>query len=327
MSYILEALKESQRSRDEQQVPDIMTVHGIPEPEHEQPAHSRWIMPLVLLVCVAAAAGWWFAGSKQIPDDTAQPVAIESQPERTEPESTEPLVVQSAEPVETVTSKPVPAELKAVEPETAPVTATVPATVRTTKPVLPAPAQQSVSPQPLDEPIEPPPVVEPVVSLPEKVAPKAVVIAEKIPPAVQEEKAVIQEDVTPVTVASQVQDKKVAMVEPVVEQVAPVPSSTQETALQDAPVEEPASESVAESPEPERVPHFRELPYEVQQAVSGVKYSVHLYSPDPSRRLVKINGIVRREGSEVSPGLVLDKVTPDGAIFTYREYRFRVPVR
>lgn len=342
MSYILEALKESQRSRDEQHVPDIMTVHGIPEPENEQPARSRWMLPVVFIVCVAAAAGWWFAGSKQVVDvSVSEQLATETLPEKTLPGTTqldktkETLAVQAADPAETITPKPVPLELKGIEPETTSATAAV----SVAKIVSPALVEQSISNKPAEETIENPPVVEPVVSLPEKVTPKAVVVTERPRPVVMEEKVAVKQVVTPQPTAaplasvqpvsdvvpSEEKAEAVAVVESVVKEPVPVLSSAQVT--QETVVEKPSTENVPVSPEPERVPHYRELPYDVQQAVSGVKYSVHLYSPEPSRRLVKINGIVRREGSEVSPGLVLDQVTPDGAIFTYREYRFRVPVR
>ena len=122
MSYILEALKESQRSRDEQQVPDIMTVHGIPEPENEKPARSRWILPLVLLVCVAAAAGWWVAGSKQVVDDrVTETVASVSEPQKAQ----EVITAQTVEPVETTVPNPrLSTEMKQAEPQAEQLTVT-----------------------------------------------------------------------------------------------------------------------------------------------------------------------------------------------------------
>ena len=74
------------------------------------------------------------------------------------------------------------------------------------------------------------------------------------------------------------------------------------------------------------MPHFRELPYDIQQSLPVISYSVHLYAAEPSHRMVKIDGRVRREGDTVKPGLVLKEITPTGAIFSYRDNIFRVPV-
>ena len=85
-------------------------------------------------------------------------------------------------------------------------------------------------------------------------------------------------------------------------------------------------EPVAEVLEDKPVPHFRELPYDIQQSLPVIRYSVHLYAAEPSHRMVKIDGRVRREGDTIQPGLVLREITPTGAIFTYRDNVFRVPV-
>ena len=74
------------------------------------------------------------------------------------------------------------------------------------------------------------------------------------------------------------------------------------------------------------VKHFRELPYDVQQSLPEISYSVHLYSPAPENRMVKINGLMRRAGDNLSDGLVLEEITSTGAIFSFRGHTFRVPV-
>ena len=76
----------------------------------------------------------------------------------------------------------------------------------------------------------------------------------------------------------------------------------------------------------QQVQHFRELPYDVQRELPSISYSVHLYSQLRENRMVKIDGMMRREGDTVSPGLVLQEITAEGAIFTFRGHEFRVPV-
>jgi len=50
---------------------------------------------------------------------------------------------------------------------------------------------------------------------------------------------------------------------------------------------------------------------------------VHAYSSKPRDRLVSINSKLLREGDQLAPDLRLEQITPDGMIFTFRDYRFR----
>jgi hypothetical protein len=47
-----------------------------------------------------------------------------------------------------------------------------------------------------------------------------------------------------------------------------------------------------------------------------------IYSKKPDQRWININGSKRREGDEISAGLKLEEITPDGAIFSYLGTRF-----
>jgi len=312
MSYILEALKESQRSREEQRVPDIMAEHAAPEVEHEKSGRGPLMWVLLLLVILAGAAGWWFAGLQ-----SQQP----------------PMIPEVAEQEATISSPRVPEEISSpigqVENEVAQEDSLPPpSAVQQTAPEVVEKLVEQVAPA-----VEDTPAVEAAVSLPQPSIPQPVVAVEKIQPA----RAPVPSSEDKPVVAKPIEMPK----DPVatVDTVSPGSSDDVALATTDSPpsdadvvvlpssIASPVTEEETVAPQPERIPHFRELPFDVQQAVSGVKYSVHLYSPNPERRLVKINGIVRREGSEVSPGLVLEQVTPDGAVFTYREYRFRMPVR
>ena len=50
----------------------------------------------------------------------------------------------------------------------------------------------------------------------------------------------------------------------------------------------------------------------------------YIYSPNPAERLLLVDKMLRREGEEVAPGLVLDRLLPKAAIMNYRGYRYRV---
>lgn len=319
MSYILEALKESQRNREEQRVPDLMTVHAEDEPATEKSGRGQWSWVLLVLVLIAAGAGWWFAGQRQPPVVTTDIAVVEPAVPQAmvDPEPSSPL-----EESEVVSAA-------AIDP--APVTVSdVPSDAADVPPVEEVPALAKMS--------------EPTVSLPQPIEPAAVVVPAELAEStgkLLQEKA-IEPQASPEPVMEQKpaveQPSPVTQVDPqaLAKAVGELPPAGQSVDTKEEQISPPlakeseamaSSEEVAAETEEPRIPHYRELPFDVQQMVAGVKYSVHLYSPHPDRRLVKINGIVRREGSEVAPGMFLEQITPDGAIFTYREYRFRVPVR
>ena len=55
--------------------------------------------------------------------------------------------------------------------------------------------------------------------------------------------------------------------------------------------------------------------------------SVHAYSGAPRDRLVGVNNRILHEGEYVAPGLMLEQITLEGMILTYKGYRFRHGVR
>ena len=70
-----------------------------------------------------------------------------------------------------------------------------------------------------------------------------------------------------------------------------------------------------------------ELPLSVRQGLPPMTVSVHAYSANPAARMVGIDNRILREGETVVPGLKLEQITPDGMIFSYKEYRFRRGVK
>lgn len=71
-----------------------------------------------------------------------------------------------------------------------------------------------------------------------------------------------------------------------------------------------------------QVQKWHELSPQVRDAIPDISLSMLIYSTKPGERWININGAKRREGDEISAGLKLDEITPDGAILNYRGRRF-----
>lgn len=66
-----------------------------------------------------------------------------------------------------------------------------------------------------------------------------------------------------------------------------------------------------------------ELPYSVQKDLPELIITVHLYSDDPSSRMINTYGKTVKEGQAVTDDLKLEEITPDSVIFSYKGYKFR----
>nr|WP_229257537.1 general secretion pathway protein GspB [Duganella callida] len=51
----------------------------------------------------------------------------------------------------------------------------------------------------------------------------------------------------------------------------------------------------------------------------------YIYSKNPADRVLLIDKVLRHEGEEVAPGLLLEKLQPKEAVFSFKGYRYRVP--
>lgn len=87
----------------------------------------------------------------------------------------------------------------------------------------------------------------------------------------------------------------------------------------------PVKPAAAPEPQDEFIPAARDLPEPIQRILPTVAMSGYMYSKNPADRLVLIDKALRREGDEVAPGLILERLQPKGAVFTFRGYRYRVP--
>ena len=93
---------------------------------------------------------------------------------------------------------------------------------------------------------------------------------------------------------------------------------------QPQPQPQPQPSAPVVAPEP-AVPALRELPEPIQRQIPVIAIGGYIYSKNPADRLLLIDKSLRREGDELAPGLMLEKLQPAAAIFNYRGYRYRVP--
>ncbi len=86
-----------------------------------------------------------------------------------------------------------------------------------------------------------------------------------------------------------------------------------------------AAKGAAEPPAAARAPLLAELPEEFRRQVPAMTIGGSVYSQQPANRMVILNGQVFREGSVVTPGLVLEQIGPKAAVFSLGGQRFQMP--
>ena len=74
-----------------------------------------------------------------------------------------------------------------------------------------------------------------------------------------------------------------------------------------------------------RLPGFRDLPADIQREIPALSVGGYIYSSVAAERSVLINNRLLREGSEISHGLVLEKMLPKEVVLNYKGYRYRIP--
>jgi general secretion pathway protein B len=87
-----------------------------------------------------------------------------------------------------------------------------------------------------------------------------------------------------------------------------------------------AAPSPAPAAAPEAsLPYLSQLPEAAQRDIPRVSFGGYMYSANPADRLLLVDKVLRHEGEEVAPGLVLEKLLPKGAVMNFRGMRYRVP--
>jgi len=76
-----------------------------------------------------------------------------------------------------------------------------------------------------------------------------------------------------------------------------------------------------------KVVSLSELPASIRSSLPEFRVSGHAYGPDPQTRVVRVNEKILQEGQELSPGLKVEEITPDGVILLYSGYHFRIGLK
>uniref|UniRef100_UPI00313C42B4 general secretion pathway protein GspB n=1 Tax=Pseudoduganella sp. OTU4001 TaxID=3043854 RepID=UPI00313C42B4 len=94
----------------------------------------------------------------------------------------------------------------------------------------------------------------------------------------------------------------------------------------DVPVASQPTAAVPAAPPEEHLQSLQDLPEPIQRAIPQIALGGYMYSKNPADRLLLIDKVLRKEGEEVAPGLLLEKLQPKQAVFSFRGYRYRVPL-
>ncbi|MFW2374444.1 MAG: general secretion pathway protein GspB [Gammaproteobacteria bacterium] len=76
----------------------------------------------------------------------------------------------------------------------------------------------------------------------------------------------------------------------------------------------------------ESVPHLRDMPPLVQQAIPDMEFAGHVYSSNAEQRSVIINDRSMAEGETIVDGLKVEQITQKGVVFDYQNQLFQMPI-
>lgn len=271
MSYILDALKKSEKERQRGSVPDVLT----PQDAVAGQKRKRRLLPYLVLGVLILSAGLlvgWLIGSPKKPQAVTQ--------------SDAPRQVQTNAPKLAKDTHTAHASIEASSAE--PVT-TGSSLIRATE-KRPAARTETTAKR---ETLNPPPAV----------------YQEQAQGTVSDQKKGKEDRPSPPSV-------------PKVTREAP-PAAPQQAVVNRAPAE-PQPVTHIEPPIKNKLYSLKELPASLQQNLPDFSISTHLYAADTNSRMVRINGQMLREGQYLSADLKLEEIIPDGVIFSFQNYRFRV---
>ena len=279
MSYILNALKNSENQRNRGEIPHIDS-----QPEFVRVLSGRfgeraWKWAALLAVtALLLSLGWARFGG-----DISEPLPVKPPPAE--------LAVPTPLPV-----KPPPAELAVPAP--------LPAKPPLAELAAPAPAPQL-------------PTVSPVVE-PQERAPGL--------PALQDMAGVrirLEEGAMPGAGAA---SAKPSTVPPSPRVVLEMPVSAGVIPRETVPQPPlPGARATSEAPPAEvlsGVSHWKTLPGDIQKQLREMAFTVHIYSPNPPARFIRVSGRTLHEGEQLSNEMKLQQITRDGIVFTYRGGKF-----
>jgi general secretion pathway protein B len=320
MSYILEALKKAQAERQIGETPSIHAPTMTPTPAVDSTGSRK---PMMVAVGLLGGAVVVLGAMLLMRQQGSAPAASDT------PSVATPAITASPNATQAITASPNATPAIAASSNATPaITASPNATLATAPVAQPAPASAQPSvPAPIGEqrpaaqaaaPVAPASDLRadmaaatpaPATRASSAVAPAAAARASQ---PVLEGRKNAGADATheKVTEAAQAAQKA---------QGGPAAAPTQAAQAAPAPAAVPA-------PAEEPVQTLRDLPEPIQRAIPQITMGGYMYSKNPADRLILIDKTLRKEGDEVAPGLLLERLLPRAAVFSFRGYRYKVPL-
>lgn len=339
MSYILEALKKSDQERNRGAAPGLQTVHT--PVVHESNRRYWWVYLLAGALFVNAGLLLWWLQPWKAPGSKADHVASQQQVASTIDQTSKPPINDVA----LVASKP--------DNKAAPSQPSAVATKEQQKPVLQKQETASAeeftsarkdrtstaakntaknktesSPGSADLEVKKSDTAELQVSKPSGPAQATSSPTPKVDTTRREAKSVEQSKEKPPEPADKVREKpslKAARTKTApAERLAELHAKALDEALTSKP--KPAQPGITPpdtAAQMEQLPGLKSLPINIQKEIPDLALSFLVYADEPTDRMVNVNGQMMREGQEVAPGLKIEQITPDGAVFNYKGLRFK----
>lgn len=101
---------------------------------------------------------------------------------------------------------------------------------------------------------------------------------------------------------------------------AEAPEAPDPTLLPDAPYAAPGGVTYSAPP-----PSIETLPPQAAAGLADLSVDLHIYSTDPARRAVFVNGRRYTEGMALAEGPMVEQITRDGVVINHRGQRFLLP--
>lgn len=101
---------------------------------------------------------------------------------------------------------------------------------------------------------------------------------------------------------------------------AQAPEAPDPTLLPDAPYAAPGGVTYSAPP-----PSIETLPPQAAAGLADLSVDLHIYSTDPARRAVFVNGRRYTEGMALAEGPMVEQITRDGVVINHRGQRFLLP--
>ena len=287
MSFILDALKKLEQKKQDASVPDLLTVHTAEQ--YETGKRSFWpIIVIALLLLNAGVVSYWMLSDRTEDVVVAEVDTRENQGEQAAPTESEKTTEREIS-VDRAPDQPVKTAVKE---------AVIERTQDKVAHIEEMPAQ----------------------------------------PPIPENTRVQKEAQEPVPVESKAEKSDTADETPLLDQLIRETSSDTEkmTTLQRETTQNADADqdtaipsevhplSAVESETEKQLPTISELPADVRKEIPDLAIIAHIYSNNPSSRMVNINRYVLREGDTLSGTLKLEEITVSGVTSNYKDHRFRL---